>query len=164
MKTKKQRKIMVLIILLLAVTIGFALLSTTLKINGTAGIKKNTWNIHWNRSSVSVASGSVEASDPVVGTTTATDDTDGDITAKIKIDISKVDVKKVGTYTVTYTVSDSSGNTETKIRTIKVIADEKNDEKDDEEEKKEESEKPSEGNTKPENPNPPLEEESETEE
>lgn len=75
MKTKKQRKIMVLIILLLAVTIGFALLSTTLKINGTAGIKKNTWNIHWNRSSVSVASGSVEASDPVVGTTTATDDT-----------------------------------------------------------------------------------------
>ena len=43
---KKQRKISALILLLL-VTIGYALLSTTLKINGTAGIKSNTWGIHW---------------------------------------------------------------------------------------------------------------------
>ena len=46
-KNKKQRKILMLLILLMAVTIGYALLSTTLKINGTAGIQKNTWDIHW---------------------------------------------------------------------------------------------------------------------
>lgn len=53
---------------------------------------------------------------------TAIDSTDGDITSKIVIDISKVDTTKIGTYTVTYTVSDSSGNTATKTRTVKVIA------------------------------------------
>ena len=43
---KKQKKIYALIILLL-VTIGYALLSTTLKINGIANIKSNTWDIHF---------------------------------------------------------------------------------------------------------------------
>lgn len=52
---------------------------------------------------------------------TATDRTDGDITSKIVIDISKVDTTKAGTYTVTYTVSDSAGNTATKKRTVKVV-------------------------------------------
>lgn len=56
---------------------------------------------------------------------TATDKVDGDLTAKIVIDISKVDTTKPGTYTVTYTVSDSSGNTATKTRTVKVIEEEK---------------------------------------
>ena len=40
---------------------------------------------------------------------TATDDKDGDITDKIKI-TGKVDTKKAGTYTITYTVEDSAGN------------------------------------------------------
>ena len=46
-KNKKQKKTMLLLLILLGVTVGFALLSTTLKINGTANIKSNTWNIHW---------------------------------------------------------------------------------------------------------------------
>ena len=46
MKNRKKNRILLLLILLLAVTIGFALLSTTLKINGISGIKKNTWDIH----------------------------------------------------------------------------------------------------------------------
>lgn len=72
---KKQRRIMFLLILILAVSIGFALLSTTLKINGISGIKGNTWNIHWDDTSINVANGSVSANNPVVSTTTSTDDT-----------------------------------------------------------------------------------------
>ena len=41
---------------------------------------------------------------------TATDDVDGDVTDKISVDSSAVDTKKAGTYTVTYTVSDTAGN------------------------------------------------------
>ena len=44
---KKKRKKISALILLLAITIGYALLSTTLKINGIANIKSNTWNIHF---------------------------------------------------------------------------------------------------------------------
>ena len=46
-KNKKKRKQLYLLLLLLGITVGFALLSTTLKINGTAGIKSNQWDIHW---------------------------------------------------------------------------------------------------------------------
>ena len=64
MKNKKKNRIMLLLILILGVTIGFALLSTTLFINGTASIKSNTWNIHWEN--VQVKSGSVSASIPTI--------------------------------------------------------------------------------------------------
>ena len=74
-KNKKQRRIMLLLILILSITIGFALLSTTLKINGSASIKSNTWGIHWDDTSVNVATGSVEANLPVVSKTTSDDDT-----------------------------------------------------------------------------------------
>jgi len=47
MRNKKSRTLLILLFLVLALSIGFALLSTTLKINGTAGIGKNTWDIHW---------------------------------------------------------------------------------------------------------------------
>ena len=64
MKNKKQRRIMFLLILLLAVTVGFALLSTTLFINGTSRIKANTWNIHWDSNSIHEIEGSVTATTP----------------------------------------------------------------------------------------------------
>ena len=87
---------------------------------------------------------------------TATDDTDGDITSKIVIDISEVDVKKVGTYKVTYTVSDSAGNTATKTRTIKVV---------DKKDETEEPETPGEGDgSETEEPETPGEENLVTEE
>ena len=44
---KKNKKILLLLVLILSITVGFALLSTTLNINGTAGIKSNTWDIHF---------------------------------------------------------------------------------------------------------------------
>ena len=47
MKNKKQRNSLLLVILLLAVTIGYAVLTTNLKILGTANIKSNTWDVHF---------------------------------------------------------------------------------------------------------------------
>ena len=44
---------------------------------------------------------------------TAIDKVDGNLTSKIKVNKSKVNLKKAGTYTVVYSVSDSSGNTAT---------------------------------------------------
>ena len=59
---------------------------------------------------------------------TAKDDVDGDLTSKIKVEIKKdgkvvdkVDTSKVGTYVITYTVTDAAGNVGTKTRTVKVI-------------------------------------------
>ena len=51
----------------------------------------------------------------------ATDNYDGNLTKKIKIDNSKVNTNKTGTYKVTYTVKDSSNNETSIKRTIKVI-------------------------------------------
>ncbi len=50
----------------------------------------------------------------------AIDNIDGDITDKVVID-NKVDNKKIGNYKITYKVSDTSGNTVTRIRNINVV-------------------------------------------
>lgn len=47
-RNKKRNRVLFLLILLLGISIGYALLSTQLKINGIANIKKNTWNIYWD--------------------------------------------------------------------------------------------------------------------
>jgi hypothetical protein len=53
---------------------------------------------------------------------TATDDVDGNLDANITNDSStSLDVNTVGTYTVTYSVSDAAGNTATATRTVYVI-------------------------------------------
>lgn len=51
---------------------------------------------------------------------TATDNVDGDITDKIKIDSDEVDTDKVGNYKVYYSVSDVAGNKTTKTRNVAV--------------------------------------------
>ena len=48
MRNKKRNRIFLLLILLLGIGIGFAALATTLKINGSTTITKNTWNIYWD--------------------------------------------------------------------------------------------------------------------
>lgn len=61
-----------------------------------------------------------------VGTTwdaptyTATDDEDGDITANVVVDDSEVNTSEIGTYDVTYTVSDDAGNTAIETLTVNV--------------------------------------------
>ena len=52
---------------------------------------------------------------------TATDNVDGDITSKIQT-TNAVNTNAIGTYTVTYTVSDNAKNTATATRTVNVIA------------------------------------------
>ena len=51
---------------------------------------------------------------------TATDAYDGDLTSSITVS-DNVDTNTVGTYTVTYTVSDAAGNQATKTRTVNVV-------------------------------------------
>ena len=46
---------------------------------------------------------------------TATDETDGDISASIVVDDSQVDTNTAGTYKVTYNVSDNAGNAATEV-------------------------------------------------
>ena len=69
MKNRKQRKVMFLLILVLGITIGYALISTTLNLNGIAGIKSNTWDIHWDNESVVVTPNSITGPIPTVSGT-----------------------------------------------------------------------------------------------
>ena len=60
MKIGNKKNYNVLIILLLiCISIGYAVLSTTLNINGKSTISKNTWDVHFDN--VQVTDGSVEA-------------------------------------------------------------------------------------------------------
>lgn len=52
---------------------------------------------------------------------TAIDNVDGDITASIVVD-NPVDITTLGTYTITYNVSDAAGNAAVEItRTVNVV-------------------------------------------
>ena len=64
MGRRKNNKIILLLVLILGLTIGFALISTTLKINGIANLKSNTFDIHWNENSIVETEGSVDANAP----------------------------------------------------------------------------------------------------
>jgi len=48
MKNKKRNRIFGLLILLLVVTVGYALLTGQLDINGISHIRASSWNIHWD--------------------------------------------------------------------------------------------------------------------
>ncbi len=56
--------------------------------------------------------------DPLAGVT-ATDEVDGDLTESIQVE-GQADLTKIGNYTLTYAVSDSSGNKTSQLRTITV--------------------------------------------
>ena len=66
MRNKKKNRIYFLLILLLGITVGFAALATTLKINGNAGITKNTWSVYWDKDSIAVTQGSKGDTTPTV--------------------------------------------------------------------------------------------------
>ena len=70
-KKSNQRLIAIAIVLLLAISIGYAALSTTLTINGTANIAANSWLIYFTN--VQVKTGSVTATQ--VPTTSGTSTT-----------------------------------------------------------------------------------------
>lgn len=62
---KKRNYYIVLVILLLSITLGFALLSTTLNINGLAGFKGMKWKVYWTN--LKVENGSVNGTSEIVG-------------------------------------------------------------------------------------------------
>ncbi|EUJ25188.1 immunoglobulin-like domain-containing protein, partial [Listeria cornellensis] len=59
--------------------------------------------------------------DPLDGVS-ATDTEDGNVTSQVKVTANNVDTSKVGTYHVTYSVTDSDGNTTTKTITVTVTS------------------------------------------
>ena len=59
MKKKKNKRILLVLVLLLGISIGYAALASNLKINGTSGVKANTWSVYWNN--VQITNGSVPA-------------------------------------------------------------------------------------------------------
>lgn len=61
-RMRKNNTIVLLVILLLSTTVGYALLSTNLKINGLANITKQTWDIHFEN--INVTNGSVSTQNP----------------------------------------------------------------------------------------------------
>ena len=69
-KNKKKLNYMILLIMLLVISIGYAVLSTNLNIVGSGTINNPTWNIHWEN--VQVKTGSVSASTPTIDTAKTT--------------------------------------------------------------------------------------------
>ena len=57
-----------------------------------------------------------------LGITSATDTEDGDVSANVIIDASAVDTSTLGSYPVSYSVTDSSSNTTVEIRTVDVVS------------------------------------------
>ena len=66
MKNKKKNIVFVLLLLIVGLSVGYALLSTNLKINGSSKIKGSSWDIHFdnlvvNSDSVELSTGDVPA-------------------------------------------------------------------------------------------------------
>ena len=63
---KRQNKLYLLLIVLGTIVLGYSFITNTININGTAGINKNTWNIHWDRTSVEVNNKSTTTNLPTI--------------------------------------------------------------------------------------------------
>lgn len=63
MKKNNSRKksLKYLLVLLLLISVGYAAIATTLKINGTATVKSSKWDVYWEPTSIAVTQGSVAA-------------------------------------------------------------------------------------------------------
>ena len=60
----KKSRFIVIAILIILISIGFAIISTTLNVSGNTSISKNTWDIHFEN--IQITDGSVAASNPVI--------------------------------------------------------------------------------------------------
>ena len=63
-RSRKNKKIKLYLLIILGLTIGFALVSTTLYVNGVITFNPRTYDIHWNPNTIEVTSGSRPASTP----------------------------------------------------------------------------------------------------
>ena len=71
-KNSNKRLIAIAIVLLLAISIGYAALSTTLTINGTANIAANSWLIYFTNVQVKTGSSTATQAPTTSGTNTTT--------------------------------------------------------------------------------------------
>ena len=69
-KQKRVLSIVVLLLLVVGISVGYAALSQTLSINGNASLTNATWNVYWTN--VQVTQGSVTATTPPTATGTNT--------------------------------------------------------------------------------------------
>ena len=58
-RNTKKKNLKYLLVLLLLISVGYAAIATTLKINGTATVKSSKWDVYWEPTSINVKSGSV---------------------------------------------------------------------------------------------------------
>ena len=69
-RRRKQSLIFGIILLIMGLGLGYAFLTTSLSIDGTAEVDSNTWDVYWDN--VQVTEGSVSASTPVIDTSKTT--------------------------------------------------------------------------------------------
>ena len=66
MRKNKKNRYLTLLLILLAVSIGYAALSTTLKIIGTTNISKQSWSVYWDEESIAITQDSKGNTEPDV--------------------------------------------------------------------------------------------------
>ena len=76
---RKEHKYLLLIVILLAIGVGYAFLNANLSINGTANIRENTWNVHFINYQRSINSTVTPISEPEI---------DDDSTTEISYEVS----------------------------------------------------------------------------
>ena len=80
LKTRRDIMILLILIFIVSITIGYALLSSSLSINGTSIINNPTWNVYWDN--VVVKNGS-QTGDRVVTPATITNSTTVEFSVKL---------------------------------------------------------------------------------
>ena len=71
MKNRKKSTKLVLLVLLVCITLGYAALRTGLNINGTANVASSSWNVHFENYQMSNATNITPTTEPeIIGTTT----------------------------------------------------------------------------------------------
>ena len=76
MRATKQMKYLLVGILIVTITVGYAFLNTTLSIRGTTKIDSNTWDVRFSRITSEVVTGRASITTPAeIITTTSTNDT-----------------------------------------------------------------------------------------
>ena len=65
-RNQRKKKFAIALLLLFAIVVGYAVISTQLKIDGTASIQKQTWSVHWENPQVT--QGSISEIPPALST------------------------------------------------------------------------------------------------
>ena len=72
MKNRKKNTKLILLLLLVCITLGYAALRTGLNINGTANVSSSSWNVHFENYQMSNATNITPTTEPSISGTTTT--------------------------------------------------------------------------------------------